>query len=50
TQGVDLILDAGPLKGGVGSTVVDVTGETPVILREGEVTKHEIVAVLKSVA
>ena len=36
-QGVDLILDAGPLKGGVGSTVVDVTGETPVILREGEV-------------
>ena len=47
-QGVDLILDAGPLKGGVGSTVVDVTGETPVILREGEVTKHEIIAVLKS--
>lgn len=49
-QGVDLILDAGPLKGGVGSTVVDVTGETPVILREGEVTKHEIIAVLKSAA
>ena len=45
---LDLILDAGPLKGGVGSTVVDVTGETPVILREGEVPKHEIVAALKS--
>jgi L-threonylcarbamoyladenylate synthase len=49
-QGVDLILDAGPLKGGVGSTVVDVTGEAPVIIREGEVSKHEIIAVLKSAA
>ncbi|MDY6824608.1 MAG: L-threonylcarbamoyladenylate synthase [Thermodesulfobacteriota bacterium] len=31
----DLILDAGPLRGGVGSTVVDVTVSPPVILREG---------------
>ncbi|MCK7504913.1 MAG: Sua5/YciO/YrdC/YwlC family protein [Desulfobacterales bacterium] len=36
---VDLILDGGALKGGVGSTVVDVTGETPVVIREGEVSK-----------
>ena len=45
---VDLILDAGPLKGGVGSTVVDVTGETPIVIREGEVPRHEIVAALRS--
>jgi L-threonylcarbamoyladenylate synthase len=49
-QGVDFILDAGPLKGGVGSTIVDVTGESPVVLREGEVPKHEIIAALKSSA
>jgi L-threonylcarbamoyladenylate synthase len=45
---VDLILDAGPLKGGVGSTVVDVTGEAPVMIREGEVSRPEILAVIKS--
>jgi L-threonylcarbamoyladenylate synthase len=46
---VDIILDGGPLKGGVGSTVVDVTGETPVVIREGEVSKPEITAAIKSV-
>jgi L-threonylcarbamoyladenylate synthase len=45
---VDLILDGGPLKGGVGSTVVDVTGAAPVVIREGEVSKPEILAVIKS--
>ena len=45
---VDLILDGGSLKGGVGSTVVDVTGETPVVIREGELSKPEIMAVIKS--
>ena len=39
---VDLILDAGPLKGGVGSTIVDVTGEEPLILRQGELSKKDI--------
>lgn len=43
---VDLIIDAGTLKGGAGSTVVDVTGELPVIIREGEVSINEILAVL----
>ncbi len=42
--GVDLILDAGPLAGGPGSTVVDVSGEVPVVLREGRVAKKEILA------
>lgn len=39
---LDLILDAGPLKGGIGSTVVDVTGESPMILREGAVPSMAI--------
>jgi L-threonylcarbamoyladenylate synthase len=45
---VDLILDAGPLKGGVGSTIVDVTVDPPVVLREGEITKVDIAAAIKS--
>jgi L-threonylcarbamoyladenylate synthase len=44
---VDLILDAGPLKGGVGSTVVDVCGASPAVIREGEVPKYEILAALR---
>lgn len=43
---LDLILDAGPLKGGVGSTVIDVTGDAPAILREGAITAKDIFAVL----
>jgi len=39
---VDLILDAGPLKGGVGSTVIDVTGKAPLILRQGELSQKDI--------
>jgi L-threonylcarbamoyladenylate synthase len=46
---VQLILDAGDLKGGVGSTVVDVTGGSPLMIREGDVSRSEILAVLKSV-
>ncbi len=46
---VDLILDGGPLKGGVGSTVVDVTGENPVVIREGEISKPEILAAIRSI-
>jgi len=41
-QQLDLILDAGPLKGGRGSTVVDVTGNFPRVLREGVVSEKEI--------
>lgn len=39
---LDLIIDAGPLKGGTGSTVVDVTSGKPVILREGAVAAKKI--------
>ena len=39
---VDLVLDAGALKGGKGSTVVDVSNGKPRILREGEITARDI--------
>ncbi len=41
-QGVDLILDAGHLKGGSGSTIVDVTCEPVRILRQGMVSAIQI--------
>jgi L-threonylcarbamoyladenylate synthase len=41
---LDLILDAGPLKGGRGSTVVDVTGIAPRVLREGVISAKEVLA------
>jgi tRNA A37 threonylcarbamoyladenosine synthetase subunit TsaC/SUA5/YrdC len=39
---LDLVLDAGALPGGSGSTVVDLTGDAPLILREGVVSAAEI--------
>jgi L-threonylcarbamoyladenylate synthase len=41
---LDLILDAGTLRGGTGSTVVDVTVDPPRILREGQVTANDILS------
>jgi len=40
----DLILDAGNLKGGMGSTVVDVTTSPPEILREGTIAAVDILS------
>lgn len=42
---VDLILDAGPTQVGIESTVVDVTGEIPVVLRPGIISRDQIEAV-----
>ncbi len=39
---VDVVLDAGTLAGGPGSTVVDITDSKPVVLREGAVPAKEI--------
>ena len=39
---LDLVLDAGPLKEGNGSTVVDITGAEPIVIREGVVSKQAI--------
>jgi len=41
-----LLIDGGETPGGIPSTVVDCTGEKPVILREGPITEEEIMAVL----
>jgi L-threonylcarbamoyladenylate synthase len=46
TDQLDLVLDAGPLEGGIGSTVVDVTGEAPQILRVGVVLEKDVLAPL----
>lgn len=43
---LDLILDGGPSTGGPASTVVDCTGERPVILRAGAIPAAAIEAVL----
>jgi L-threonylcarbamoyladenylate synthase len=39
---LDFILDGGGTKGGPGSTVLDVTIDPPVILREGMISRHEL--------
>ena len=43
---VDIILDGGRCPGGGESTIVDVTGKVPVILRQGIIAQHEIDNVL----
>ncbi|MCF8011270.1 MAG: threonylcarbamoyl-AMP synthase [Clostridiales bacterium] len=46
---VDMILDSGPVGVGVESTVVDVTGDIPLILRPGGVTPRQIEETVGSV-
>ena len=46
---VDLVLDAGTLQVGIGSTVVDVAGESPKILREGGVAASQIMESLAGI-
>ena len=48
-EAASLTLDAGTLKGGSGSTVVDVTGSPPQILREGQVSSKQIQRALNSI-
>ncbi len=47
---VDLIIDGGPCPGGVESTVLDLTGADPVILREGAVSRRELELVLSDLS
>jgi L-threonylcarbamoyladenylate synthase len=44
---VDLIIEGGPAPLGTESTVVDVTGEFPVILREGAISRSELERVVR---
>lgn len=41
-ENLDLILDAGELAGGQGSTIIDITQDMPLILREGRVASSDI--------
>jgi len=43
---IDLIIDGGPSSGGKESTIVDLTGEKPVLLREGAIPREKIVKVV----
>ena len=39
---IDLVIDGGRCPGGRESTIVDVTGERPVVLREGAISREEL--------
>jgi L-threonylcarbamoyladenylate synthase len=39
---IDLVIDGGRCPGGRESTIIDVTGETPVVLREGAISREEL--------
>lgn len=47
---IDLVIDGGRCPGGRESTIVDVTGETPVILREGAISEKELKQVCENIA
>jgi L-threonylcarbamoyladenylate synthase len=44
---IPLILDGGKTPGGIPSTLVDCTGEKPVILREGPITLENLISALE---
>jgi len=46
---IDLVIDGGQCLGGIESTVVDVTGEVPLVLREGAISKEELRQVCGSI-
>ncbi len=46
---IDLVIDGGRCPGGKESTIVDATGETPVILREGAISREELEKVCGSI-
>jgi len=46
SEGIDCLLDAGPVPGGIGSTVVDMTDKDPVIIREGVISSKQITEAL----
>lgn len=46
---IDLVIDGGRCPGGREATIVDVTGETPVVLREGAISREELKQVCGSI-
>ena len=47
-RGFDAILDGGPVEGRVQSTIIDLTGQCPKIIREGAITQQAIYTSLKT--
>lgn len=47
---VAVYLDAGPASGGVPSTIVDLSGDVPEILREGAISRAELASVVAALA
>ena len=45
---IDLLIDAGPTPGGAASTIVDMTGAAPALVRAGAISWDEIQAWLRS--
>jgi L-threonylcarbamoyladenylate synthase len=45
---VDIIIDGGRCPGGIESTVLDLTGESPRLLREGAISRAELESVIGS--
>lgn len=39
---IDLVIDGGKCPGGIESTIVDLSGEMPVVVREGAISKEEL--------
>ncbi len=46
---IDLVIDGSGCPGGRESTIVDVTGETPVVLQEGAISREELRRVCGSI-
>jgi L-threonylcarbamoyladenylate synthase len=44
---IELLVDGGPAPGGLPSTIVDLSGERPRVLREGQIPRERIEALLR---
>ena len=47
-ESVDMILNGGACKIGVESTIIDLSGDKPMLLRFGQITRHELEKVLQT--
>jgi L-threonylcarbamoyladenylate synthase len=47
-SGIDVLIDSGPTLGGVPSTIVDVTGDAPVLVRAGVVPWERVLEFLQT--
>jgi L-threonylcarbamoyladenylate synthase len=43
---IDLVLDGGPCRVGIESTVLDLSGPTPTVLRPGAISRYQIEAII----